>query len=160
MARDNYSQIFSLSTGNELEAELINVFGDYFAKKGKVVSKSDFRFATSQEDKVFGTDAFIYDLPCDFTLNFKGKDHMAVLNASISLPQLGAIRFGIRTGNNSGVRFPMPVLVIGIDATIHIPKHYIRKLIDQFIVPRIETIIDVGHKAYWQYCDAHKIELA
>jgi len=158
LARDNYSQIFSLSTGHELETELIDVFGTHFAKRGRTVSKSDFRWATSEEDKLLGTDAFIYGLPCDFTCNFAGKNHMTDLKVSITLPGVGLVHFGVRTSNGY-VKFATPVLVIGIETDCYLTKRFIHEVIDS-VRGKIDAIIDVGQEAYWNYCDANELELA
>ncbi|MCL1839652.1 hypothetical protein FWF89_01460 [Candidatus Saccharibacteria bacterium] len=151
MARDPYADIFKLSAGHELETQLIDVFGIHFTKKGKVLSTSEFRFATSQEDRELGTDAFIYGLPCDFTCNFAGKNHMIDLHINVDLPGIGLVRFGVRTGNGR-VKFETPVLVIGIETEGYFSKSFIPNIIDS-ISHKIDDIINVGQEAYWNCCD-------
>jgi hypothetical protein len=155
MARDPYAQIFQLSTGYELETELIDMFGEHFYSKGKVIDKSAFRFATAQEDKEFGTDAFIWGVPCDFTCNFAGKNYTTDLQVSVKLPGVGAVRFGVRTGNGV-IKFETPVLVIGIESLDgYLYKNAIRQIIDS-VRRKIDDVIEVGQDAYWNWVDAQE----
>ncbi len=150
MPRDNYYNVYSIPTGNQLEGELKDVFYHHFTKKSGIVTKTEFRWATKEEDRKLGTDAFIYGLPCDFTCNFAGKDHMTALETNVPLPGIGTVRFGVRTGNRH-VQFDTPVLVIGVDAG-YLRKGFIRTVIDAFS-DKVAEIIETGQDAYWNYCD-------
>lgn len=152
---NNFSGIFDLSTGYELEDELVDSFSYYFKKKG-LLTKEIFRRSNKDEDVTLGTDAFVYGLPIDFTCNFSGKNHTEVLNTAISLSGIGSIRFGIRTGNGR-TKFEKPVLIIGIDTDQYLRKNQIVHVVDA-VSSKIERIIEVGSDAYWGYCDEFGIE--
>ena len=65
-------------------------------------------------DTVYGTDFFLYGIPCDATLNSQ-KDHLTMLPDSFLLRKSNCeIKFGIRTGNDAH-NFYDPVLVMCFD---------------------------------------------
>lgn len=166
MARNGYSNVFHMSLGHTLESELIDTFATFFYKGNSKVDRSVFRFATVEEDKFFGTDAFMYGLPVDFTRNIKGKNHTTILDASVDLPGVGKVTFGIRTGNGR-VKFETPVLVIGVNLNTgseddggfiegSMLKFSLSHLIDA-VKKQVQQIIDIGSGAYWDYCDAAEV---
>jgi hypothetical protein len=152
-----YSEIFRMSSGHTLETELIDTFATFFHKSTGKVDRSVFRFSTKEEDKFFGTDAFMYGLPVDFTCNMMGKNHTTILDVSVELLGIGRISFGVRTGNGR-IKFETPVLVIGVDADTengdisHILKTSLGRLTDA-VMKQAQAIVDVGSDAYWNYCD-------
>lgn len=149
----HFNQIFSMSTGHELESELIDTCAEFFQAKTGLVEKTVFRFATQEEDKFLGTDAFIYGVPVDFTCNFAGKNYTTDTRVSVELPGIGKIRFGVRTGNGR-TRFEMPVLVMGIETGAEIRKASIVRITDA-VRAKMEEIVEVGSDSYWNHCDAY-----
>jgi len=147
---------FNMPTGHVLEAKLVNTCAEFYKSQSKngLVETSVFRYATQEEDKFFGTDAFFYGLPVDFTCNFSGKNHMEDLQVSVELPKIGKIKFGVRTGNGK-IRFDMPVLVIGVETNDgYLAKSAIGR-VTCAVRAQLQKIIDVGTNNYWEYCDAN-----
>lgn len=143
--------------GMELEDELVNVTSLYFSKKG---DKGFQPAVGTKADKEQGTDAYIWGVPCDFTCNFAGKDHMTVLQKDVPIGHGISVKFGVRTGNSykGYKKFNTPVLVIGIDgADTSVLNRWLENITSLF-ASKIGDIIDVGQTQYWDWCDENGVE--
>lgn len=131
--------------GTDFEDEVVDIIQN-------TIGEDCIRLSGSYEDRAEGTDATIYGLPCDITVNFYGKDHMEELPAVVPL-DFATVRFGVRTGNshNGFTPFENPVLVIGIDGFDI--KQYKWYILNEF-KKRIDEILEIGQDEYWNYIDA------
>lgn len=146
----SYEPQTGISLGKEFEGELIEKISYTF--------KEEDCFSTEQQDLFDGTDIFIYGIPCDFTYNFAGKDHMEILPEGLELAPGIEVRFGVRTGNshNGYTQFKTPVLVIGFEGVDdEIIRNWMEKIVDRF-VGKIHDIIEVGQSQYWDWVDAQE----
>ena len=114
--RDQYSGVFKMSLGMEVEGEFYGCVRKYCYNTNQL---HKFKGTSgSRLDVAQGTDCLIGNMRTDFTCFFSGKDHMKKLPAKIHLDRYDLdIKFGIRTGNNhkGGTTFSKPVMVIGFD---------------------------------------------
>lgn len=119
-----------------------------------------FMFSSSkQEDVEEGTDFWDGEIRIDFTLDFKGKDHMTTIfpKTVVISRWFPEFQYGIRTGNtykNVGYLFTHPVLVVGVTL---IPSEFIRNrsFFMDCVYDNIQRIMETGEELYYTFQDEH-----
>ena len=66
------------------------------------------------------------------------------------------VKFGIRIGNNHGVTFTTPVVVIGISVEPSFLRTWMDQVIDDF-GKKVEEIMALVNDKFYEYVDSHDL---
>lgn len=105
-----------------------------------------------------GTDFVDFDIRIDFTSRMS-KDHVLFRQGSGIFLDGAELEFGLRIGNNHGVKFEQPVLVMGVNLFAEILGPQMDRFM-QSVEDRMTDILDAAEEYYYRITESPEWEAA